>query len=905
MVWLLATMVFFGKGGLEVSRLRPTDLTCEYRYHPLGIEERAPRLGWICLPLSPNDRGLFQTAYQIQVATSAEKLKKDTPDLWDSGKVVSSQMNQIPYAGQPLHSRMECYWRVRVWDQDDQVSEWSPIARWTMGLLDKTDWTAQWIGYDAPFSTEKKDDLILPPPPFLRKEFRLTGKVVKAFLYVSALGSCEVRINGKRVSDDYFIPGWSDFRKRAYYRTYEVTDLLTEGDNAIGAVLIDDWYSGYCGGWGKRDLYGGQPRLRVQLEVQMEDGTVETIATDGSWKATYGPILEADFYHGQTYDSRREMPGWDQPGFDDQQWEPVVVSEDIDLALTSHPGPPVRKVAEIAAKSLSEPQPGLFIYDMGQNMVGVVRLRIRNAPAGTRVQLRFAEMLNPDGTLYTTNLRRARNTDTYICRGDPEEVFEPRFTFRGFRYVEVTGYPGRPSLDAVIGIVFHSDVPMVGDFQCAHPLVNRLIENIRWGLRGNFLEVPTDCPQRDERQGWTGDAQIFAPTAAYLSDIAAFMTKWLIDLNDGQREDGAYPDVAPVTGAGFGTPAWGDAGIVIPYVLYRTYGDTRVIERYYDRMTRYIEYLKANSDGFLRPDIGYGDWVPAGPPTPRDVLATAYFARVTHLMSEMAAAIGKQDDAQAYQQLFDQIAHAFVNAYVSPDGKIKGETQTAYALALDLDLLPEDKRALALHHLVADIEGRGNHLSTGFVGTLHLMSALTKLGRTDVAYRLLLQETYPSWLYMVRMGATTIWERWDSWTEERGFQDPGMNSFNHYAFGSVGEWIFSTVGGIAAEEVAFRRVRIQPQPNGLSPVKARYRSPSGTITVEWTVSNNTFNLMLEIPPNVVASVYLPTESADQVAESGGSALQSPGVRLLRKEGDSIVFEVSSGRYHFTCPLRRP
>ncbi len=887
-----------------MATIVPSRLRCEYRVNPLGIETREPRLSWICEPADSSARGLRQTAYQIQVASSPDRLQAGHPDLWDTGKVPSSQMNQIVYAGKPLTSRMECFWRVRVWDQNDQPSQWSSIGKWTMGLLEKSDWIAGWIGYDEPYPVEPVGDLYLPPPPHLRKEFDVGRPVRRAVLYVSALGTCEVRMNGRRITEDYFIPGWSDFRKRVYYRTYEVTDLIREGSNAIGAVLIDDWYAGYCGGWNKRNAFGGEPRLLIQLEIEDTEGDRLTVVTDDSWKGTYGPLLEADFYHGVTYDARKEMPGWDQPGFDDRGWGAVTVSDGIPLELTAHPGPPVRKVKELEPVSLAEPRPRLFIYDMGQNMVGVVRLIIGNAPSGTRVQLRFAEMLNPDGTLYTPNLRRARNTDTYICKGGAEEIFEPRFTFRGFRYVEVTGLPTRPDRNFVRGIVLQSDVPMVGDFQCSHPLVNKLVENIRWGLRGNYLEVPTDCPQRDERQGWTGDAQIFARTATYLADVSAFMTKWLTDLNDGQREDGAYPDVAPVTGAGFGTPAWGDAAIIIPYILYQVYGDTRLIETHYEKMRRYIDYLKANSHDLLRPDIGYGDWVPAGPPTPKDVLATAYFAYVVRLMKEMALAIGRKDDAASYQNLFDQIRDAFVRAYVQPDGKIKGETQTAYALALDIGLLPDDLKPLALQHLLNDIESRGNHLSTGFVGTRHLMRALSQFGRHDVAYRLLLQETYPSWLYMVRMGATTIWERWDSWTEERGFQDPGMNSFNHYAFGSVGEWIFSTVAGIDAEEPGFRRLRIRPIPNGIGPVRASYQSPWGPVRVEWSVRDGQFHLTVQIPPNGSAIVILPAAAATGVTESGRALQEAPGVRLVKEEPGAIRCEVLSGTYSFICPLAR-
>jgi alpha-L-rhamnosidase len=889
-----ASITFSISGGMAMGKIRPTYLRCEYRVNPMGIDSTEPRLSWLLESIGQEERGQIQSAYRILVASSRENVEKDIGDLWDTGKVESNRTSQIAYSGKPLRSGMECWWKVMVWDKDGEPSDWSEPARWTMGLLDPSDWKAKWIGYDAPwegFGTE------LPPLPFLRKEFSIGKGIKRAILYVSALGSCEVRLNGQRVGEDIFIPGWSYFRKRAYYRAYDVTDLLKVGRNAIGAILADEWYAGFCGGWGKRNAYGGEPRLLLQLSMDFQDGTEGVLVSDGTWKAKYGPILEADFYMGETYDARREMPGWDSPGFDDSDWEPVAVTDKVGIQLTSHPGEPVRKLMELRATSMHEPKPGVFVFDMGQNMVGWARIKVKGE-RGRRITLRFAEVLNPDGTIYRENLRRARCTDTYICKGEGEEIWEPGFTFRGFRYVEVTGYPGRPPLDAVTGVVVGSDVPIVGSFECSNPLVNRLLQNIIWSLRGNYLEVPTDCPQRDERQGWTGDAQIFARTASYLADISAFMTKWLIDLNDSQRDDGAYPDVAPFTGAGFGTPAWGDAGIIIPYILYLVYGDKRIIERYYERMARYIDYLIRNSRDLLRPDHGYGDWVPAGAETPKDVLATAYFAYVSKLMSEMAEAIGRKEDGDRYRDLFEKIKDAFNKAYVLPDGRIKGETQTCYVLALYLDLLPESLRPLALNHLVSDIERRDWHLSTGFVGTRMLLPVLSRFGRDDVAYRLFLQETYPSWLYPVKHGATTIWERWDSWREDRGFQDPGMNSFNHYAFGSVGEWIFSTVVGIDTDGPGFRRIRIHPHLDGLDFVRARYKSIAGEIGVEWRKRGDKLEVDLLIPVNAKATVYLPAKGPEYVLEGGVRADLKEGIAFLRMEEGRAVYEIGSGSYSF-------
>jgi len=760
----------------------------------------------------------------------------------------------------------------------------------------------------TPWGFVHPQTVYVPPLPFLRKTFTIEKPVKRALLLVSALGTCELRMNGQRVTDDYFVPGWSDFRKRAYYRAYEVTHLLRQGKNAIGAILHDEWYAGYQGGWGQRNKFGGEPRLLVQLHIEFTDGSTQLVVSDESWKANYGPILEADNYMGETDDARRELVGWDTPEYDDSDWKQVVTGRGTgdagreSFSLTWHPGPPIRKVMELPAKSVREVKPGIFIFDLGQNMVGVVRLKVRNAAPGTKIVLRYGEVLEPDGTLHTANLRGARATDTYICKGEPEEVWEPRFTYHGFRYVEVTGYPGTPPLDAITGIVLHSDVPMVGEFECSHPLVNRLVENIRWGLRGNYFEVPTDCPQRDERQGWTGDAQIFARTATYFADISAFMTKWLIDLNDSQRDDGAYPDVAPATGAGYGTPAWGDAGIIVPYTLWRVTGDTQFISRHYENMRRYIDYLVRNSKDFLRPEIGYGDWVPAGPPTPRDVIATAYFAYVVKLMAEMAEAIGRTDDAEQYRQLFAKIREAFIKAYVQPDGRIKGDTQTCYALALDIDLLPDELKPKAIEYLIADIERRGWKLATGFVGTRHLMLVLSKFGRSDVAYRLLLQEDYPSWLYMVRMGATTIWERWNSIQPDGTIHEPSMNSFNHYAFGCVGEWMFRYVAGIDELEPGFKRILVRPIPDGLDFVRASYNSVRGRIAIEWQKKGDKFHLKVTIPANTTALVYIPTKDVSSVTESGKPAAQSEGVRFIGTENNFAVYEVGSGQYEFLSAI---
>ncbi|MGQ9524689.1 MAG: family 78 glycoside hydrolase catalytic domain, partial [Armatimonadota bacterium] len=578
--------------GVTVERLR-----CEYAVNPVGIDVPRPRLSWT---LRSNRRGERQTAYQILVATSMETLNADSGDLWDSGKVDTDQSIHVPYSGRELTSRTRCYWKVRVWDKDGKPSRYSQPAYWEMGLLRAEDWKAKWIAFPPPAGKEKE----MGPCPYLRREFALAKPVRRARLYATALGLYEVRLNGRRVGDHVFAPGWTDYKIRVQYQTYDVTSLVREGRNAIGAVLGDGWYAGHVG-LGGRNRYGPYPTFMCQLEVEYTDGTTETIVTDDTWRASHGPILASDMLMGETYDARREIPGWDTPGFDDSKWSQVTVRDVSGVRLVAQVGPPVRRIQELKPKTVSEPVPGSYVFDLGQNMVGWARLKVKGE-AGTTVTLRFAEMLNPDGTIYTANYRSAKCTDHYTLKGGAEEVYEPLFTFRGFRYVEVTGYPGKPGLDAITGVVVHSDTPPTGKFECSSPMLNQLHSNIVWGQKGNFLSVPTDCPQRDERLGWTGDAQIFARTAAFNMDVAGFFTKWMIDVEDAQWPNGAFTDVAPFVAVGAGVAAWGDAGVICPWTMYLAYADKGMVERHYAAMAKWIDYLKSNSTDLLRPAEGYG-----------------------------------------------------------------------------------------------------------------------------------------------------------------------------------------------------------------------------------------------------------------------------------------------------------
>ncbi|MGD0898937.1 MAG: glycoside hydrolase family 78 protein [Thermoguttaceae bacterium] len=910
----LSVCVLLGAGSVLLAKetsVIPAYLRCEYRVDPRGIDQKEPRLSWT---LQSAERGQKQTAYQVLVASRAEDLAAGRGDLWDSGKVAGDETTAIVYAGKPLRSGMRCCWTVRVWDKDALPSAWAPPAAWSMGLLEPSDWKAQWIGYDRPRSEAgpqpgadpKRKPLLLPPASFLRTGFRAEKPVRSATLYATALGLGDWHLNGKRVADEYFNPGWTDYAKRVYYRAYDVTGLLKQGDNALGAVLADGWFSGYVGNGAIRDHYGKRPRLLGQLSIEYADGTTQVVATGPGWKAAAGPIREADFLMGEAYDARAELGGWSEPGFDDGKWEAVDAGAELSPRVEAHPGEPVRVYEEFRAKKITEPKPGAYVLDLGQNFAGVVRLTV-SAEAGRKITLRFAERLNPDGTFYTANLRGARAIDTYVCRGGGVETWQPRFTFHGFQYVEVAGLPARPADDTVVGLALSSDTPIVGRFDCSDPMLNRLHKNVYYTQRSNFIDIPTDCPQRDERLGWTGDAQAYVRTATLNADVQAFFTKWLVDLDDAQRADGQFPMVAPLKTAGAdGGPAWADAGVICPWTIYQVYGDRRLLARHYPAMTRFIDFCKNRSTPDLLPPARFhcfGDWLNIRANTPNQVIFTAYFAYSTHLTARAAEALGKTEDAAKYRELFEQIKAAFNRAYVADDGRIQGNTQTAYVLALAFDLLDEQKRKAAARYLVEDIEQRGGHLSTGFVGTKDLMLVLTKIGRNDVAYRLLGNDTFPSWGFSIKHGATSIWERWDGWTPERGFQDVGMNSFAHYAFGAVYQWMVENIGGIRSDGAGYRRVIVAPQPGGgLTAAKVGYRGIHGWIVSDWKLAGGTFRLTVAVPANTTATVLVPADTAADVTEGGKPLDQADGVKLVRMEGGRAVLAVGSGTYEFVSKL---
>ena len=777
---------------------------------------------------------------------------------------------------------------------------------------------------------------VLPPSPYLRHVFKATKPIRRATLYATALGTYELHINGARVGEDYFNPGWTEFRKRVYYQTYDVTKMLRQGDNAIGAILSDGWYSGYI--WAGRDTYGSVPKLRVQLRLEYADGTRETVATDETWKLSYGPIREGDVQQGETYDARLEMPGWDTAAFNDSTWQPVTVSVVTNLVLGVSPSAPVRKQQEIKPVKLTEPRPGVYVFDLGQNIAGWVRLKAKGI-RGSKIVLRISGWLNPDGTIYIDYLREARAIDAYYLKGGDKEVWEPSTTYHGFQFVEVTGYPGTPTLDDVTGIECNSTLPTTGTFECSDTRVNKLYSNLLWTMRDNLVDVPTGCADRAERLGWCAKTPL-VKTWTYALDMGGFLSKWMVDLVDSQslsaNESGAaFMQVAPFWGD-IESPGWSDDGISAPYGLYKAYGDTNIIQKHYDAMARYIGYIQSKLVNNLRPAnlriaadtnfVGYGDWlaITQNREGNADIFNTLLNGASVKMMAEMAEAIGRTADAAAYRTLFANMQTAFANAYVSSQGVVRDDSQMEYALALYYGFIPTNKISMAVSNLVNDILNKSHqqtfadalgknpiippgHLTTGFHGSRALLPVLSQYGRNDVAYGLLLTDTYPSWLYPIKSGATSAWERWDGWTPDKGFQNPAMNSFNMPdLMASVCEWLFCHVGGIDQQGEGFKNIVIKPYiGQGLTWAKTSYNSIRGTISVRWEKRGGDLFVDVTIPANTSATVSLPNTTTGSIQETGKTVWASgafrkevTGINGARVNTDRIDIQVSSGRYQF-------
>ena len=1053
--------------GSSLAGMVPVNLRCESRPSPLGLSETIPRLSWQEIATIPGERGQYQTAYQIQVASSLQTLTNNQGDLWDTGEVMTNQTSQIAYTGSALMSHQVCYWHVQVWDNNGQSSGWSEPATWTMGILTQGEWTAQWVGRDdapawntgstffnanwiwypegnptvsAPvatrwfrktftvpagtavvqaFATMAGDNVFTlyvngqialsnenlmywqqygqadissflvpgtnvlavavvntgasPNPAGLigsfdltysneqtnsfqtdgswvaanqlysnwnqtnfnasgwpnvmvlgaygiapwndfaktylaathvRKDFSLSQLPPRAVLYVTGQGLVEPHLNGTKVGNDYFVPGWTDYADRLYYSAYDVTPLLQKGSNTLGAILGDGWYRGNCAFDGQ-NYYGTTTRLLAQLYLFYTNGT-QIIGTDSSWQAGFGPILQCDNEAGETYDARREVPGWDSPGFTNSSWVPVTTGAQISPVIQAYPAETMQTNQFITPAAITQPQPGLYVVNFGQNISGWVRLQVTNQPAGRRIVMRFGEWLNPDGTVFRDNLRTANAMDTYICKGGGVENWEPNFTHHGFQYMEVQGLAEPLTTNTFTAVTVQAALSKSGAFQCSNDLINHIYSNMLWSVRDNYFAVPTDSPQRDERAGWCDGIEIMR-TGMFDLQAESFFSKWSQDIVDSRTRAtlSDFGHQAPLVSDDGFSAGWQDSVVFVPYWLYKTYGDLRPAQRFYTNMVSHLNYYASISSGFIGPDNGYGDWVSIDNSTPLTLISTAFYARCASMMAEMAQALGKTSDAAAYGALFTNICSAFQTNFVADDGTVGTDSQGGYALAFAFNLLTPTQRALASNKLVEAVNAQNNHPSTGMVTTHLLLPALAGIGRSDLAYQMLEETTYPSWGYEVGLGATTIFELWNSVNADGtvNTNQDAMNSLNHANFGTCAEWFYRGILGINELAPGFAKILIEPQPGGgLTSAQGYYDSIQGPISNAWTCTGNMFNMAVSIPPNTTAQIYVPTTNANAILESGVPATNSPGVTYVGISNGATIYAVGSGSYAFSSPF---
>ncbi|MET0299501.1 MAG: glycoside hydrolase family 78 protein [Flavitalea sp.] len=882
--------------GSVVAQTAVSKLQVENLKDPIGIDIVKPAFSW---QLNSKERNILQTAFEIRVAETAAGAKSGKGLVWSSGKIASDESVHNLYGGPALASAKKYFWSVKVWDNKGKASAWSEPANWTMGLLSESDWKAQWIGIGF------AEDSIVRPGHLLRKQFSAPKKVKSALAFITSHGIYEAFINGKRVGDYYLTPGWTSYNKRLQYQVYDVTNMLKSGENVFAAGLASGWYRTPLAWNNNLNLWGKELGLLAQIKVDYTDGTSEIIATDNSWKSSTGGVLSSEIYDGEHYDANLEKTGWNNTGFDDKDWKSVKIQNGAKNTLIATYNEPVKKQERFKGLKLITTPKGEKVIDFGQEVTGLVEVSVSGSK-GDSVKIYHAEVLDKAGNFYTENLRAAEQLNIYVLKGGGVEKFEPHFTFQGFRFIRVEGIKGEIKPEDFTAVAMYSDTKRTGTFKTSNTLINQLQHNIAWGQRGNFLDVPTDCPQRDERLGWTGDAQAFARTATFNMNVYNFFDKWLKDLAADQQPNGSVPHVIPnVLGKNDGgSTGWADASTIIPWTMYQAYGDKRILDQQYPSMVKWVGYMEANSTNNLWNKGGhFGDWLfyrpdddnsGEGAITDKYLIAQCFYANSVKIMVNTAKLLGKEADVKKYSDLYDSVKAAFVKEYLTPNGRLVSGTQTAYVLALNFDMLPEQLRLQAAQRLADNVARYGNHLTTGFLGTPYLCHVLSRFGFTDVAFKLLMQESYPSWLYPVKNGATTIWERWDGQKPDGSFQTPGMNSFNHYAYGAIGDWMYRVVAGLDTYDSlpGYKSISIKPHVGGgLTDVTAEYETNYGKLASHWKVEGGKFSMDVEIPANTKAKIYIPATGVDAVTEAGAAV---KGV----KEGEYVVVEVGSGKYSF-------